>query len=113
MKRGLRIKEVAYERGFTLKDIAEKLHIHLSNLSAIASGRRGVSLSVLESLSRILDCSIDELLNVDNPAVFKDKRLQRFLEEREKGAIDGQDKTWVDRLMLLRNAHYRASRRLK
>lgn len=61
MKVMLRLKEAARERGLTLSGIAKKLGIHRSNMSAIASGSRGVSLIMLKKISRILDCGTDEL----------------------------------------------------
>lgn len=113
-KRGLRIKEIAQERGFTLISIARALRMHRSNLSAIASGSRGASLGVLRKLSRLLDCSVDELIDVDAyPPVFKNKKLQILLDAREKDNAGGLDKTWVNRLMLAQNLHYKLAQKFK
>ena len=109
MKKGFRIKDVAKERGMTLSSIAKKLGIPRSNMSAIASGARGVSLKVLYKISCILDCSIDELmLPAQYPPVFKDKKNQSLLRMIENENYDGIDKTWVDRLMLAQKMHYGA-----
>ena len=112
MKRGFRIKEAARERGMTLSGIAGRLGIPRSNMSAIASGARGVSLKVLYEISRILDCGIDELILQENEqAVFKDRRAESALEMVERSNFDGIDKTWVNRVMLAQNAHYSAAKR--
>jgi len=114
MKRGFRIKEAARERGITLSGIARRLRIPRSNMSAIASGARGVSLKVLYEISLILDCGIDELmLQEDEQAVFRDKRAERALEAVERSNFDGIDKTWVNRVMLAQKAHYRAAKRVE
>ena len=111
MQRELRIKEVAEERGFTLSSIAKKLGIHRSNMSAIASGKRGVSLKVLKKISRLLDCSIDELILPESYSpVFKNKKTQALLKAVEKRNYDGLNKTWVNRLMLAQTMHYRGRR---
>lgn len=113
-KTDLRIKEIAKERGLTLGFIAKKLGIYRSNMSGIASGRRGMSLGLLEKISRILACGIDELIMPDErAAVFKDKKLELRVAAIERRNYDGVDKTWVDRVMLAQIAHYRAMRRIK
>ena len=107
MKRRLRVKEIAKERGMTLSEIAKKLKIQRSNMSAIASGRRGASLEVLHRISNILDCGIEELfLSEGGSAVYKDAKLQRLLKMIEDQNYDGIDKTWVDRIMLTQKTHY-------
>jgi len=110
--RGLRIKKIARERGVTLSSIAKELDMPRSNISAIASGARGVSLKVLQKISRVLDCSLDELaLPGEDDFVFKDKRVQSLLDVVESRNYDGIDKTWVDRVMLAQKVHYIAARR--
>ena len=108
MGRRLGIREVAKERGVTLSGLARRLGIYRSNMSAIASGARGVSLRVLRKISRILDCSIDELLSPqERPRVFKDKAARFLLTDIENNNHDGMDKAWVGRVMLAHKAHYR------
>ena len=112
MGRGLRIKEIAKERGVTLSSIAREIGAPRSNISAIASGARGVSLKVLQKISRVLDCSLDELvLPGKYDSVFKDKKVQSLLDVIESQNYDGIDKTWVDRVMLAQKVHYIAARR--
>src|SRR3989338_8837600 len=105
MREGERIKEAAKERGMTLASLAKQLGIQRSNMSAIASGTRGVSLKVIKEISRILDCSLDELILAEDTPVFKNRILQALLEDIQKRNYDGIDKTWVNRLMLAQVAH--------
>ena len=112
MKTVLRIKEAAKERGMMLSSIAKKLGIHRSNMSAIASGSRGVSLKMLVKISRILDCDIDDLIGQKKHSpIFKNIILASVLSDIEKINYDGIDKSWVDRLMFAQRMHHRAVRR--
>jgi len=113
MGEGLRIKGAAKERGVTLSSLAKQLGIHRSNMSAMASGTRGVSLKVLKKISRILDCSIDELILPADMPVFKSQRMQFVLDEIQRRNYDGIDKTWVNRLMLAQVKHYKNAKRYK
>lgn len=114
MKKGFKIKEVAKDRGMTLTGIAKKLGMPRSNMSAIASGARGVSLKVLHKISRILDCSMDELmLSEKHSPIFKDKKTQSLLRIVESQNYDGIDKSWVDRIMLAQKMHYGAVKRTR
>ena len=107
MKRTFRIKDVAKERGMTLSEVARKLGMPRSNMSAIASGSRGVSLEVLYRISNILDCGIEELfLPKEDQPVFKNKKTQALLDAVEDQNYDGIDKTWVDNIMLAQKMHY-------
>ncbi len=112
MKTDLRIKGAAKERGITLSSLAKALRMHRSNMSAIASGDRGVSLKTLKAISNILNCGLDELVRTGPyQPIFKDKRTQSLVEEIERCNYDGIDKTWVNRLMLAQRAHYIINRR--
>lgn len=113
MAKQTRIKVIAKENGMTLTELGRKLGIPRSNMSAIASGSRGVSLQVLLKILRILDCDIDDLYANDvETNAFKDKNLQACLEKIENAHYNGQDKTWVHRVMLAQNIHYRRIMRL-
>ena len=112
MKIVLRIKEAAKDRGVTLSGIAGKLGIHRSNMSAIASGSRGVSLKMLAKISRILDCGTGELVGQKtHPPIFKGRGLECALSNIEKANYDGIDKSWVNRLMFAQKMHYKNIKR--
>ena len=96
----------------TLISIARKLRIPRSNMSAIASGARGVSIKVLLKISHILDCGIDELMLPERHSpVFKDKEARSSLKIVESQNFDGIDKSWVDRVMVAQKMHYGAVHR--
>lgn len=114
IKKALGIKKAAQERGMTLASIAAKLHMHRANISAIAAGARGVSLNILKKISRIIDCSLDELVFSDEqPRIFKDRKVQAALRAIEQKNKDGTDKTWVHKIMIAYRQHYRIARRVR
>ena len=110
METALNIKALAKERGITLSSIAKKLGMARSNMSAIASGARGVSLAKLRKISDILDCGMDELFAPKEQPVFNDKKLEALLELVEAKNYDGLDKTWVNRTMFAHKMHYKKER---
>ena len=113
VKNVLGIKKAAKERGVTLAIIARKLHMHRSNMSAIASGARGVSLDILKKISRILDSSLDELIFTGNsPSIFRDRNTQNMLDVIERKNHDGADKTWVNRVIIAHHRHYKHAKRV-
>ena len=108
----LRIKKLAQERGMTMVSIARKLGIHRSNMSAIASGARGISLHVLKKITRILDCSLDELImSTEHPQIYKNEKMQAMLRAIEQKNADGTDKSWVSTIMFAGSQHYKSARR--
>ncbi len=110
----LRLKEAAKERALTLTSIAQKLGMHRANMSAIASGSRGVSLKMLNKISNILDMSLDELVYPqEGPRVFKSRMAETALHHIENINYDGVDKTWVDRVMLAQKTHYSKARKAR
>ena len=107
MRRSFRIKDIAKERGMTLSEVAGKLGISRSNMSAIASGSRGISIKALYRISNILACSVGELfLQKEDQPVFKDKKTEALLNAIEGQNYDGINKSWVDYIMLAQKAHY-------
>ena len=102
-----RIKECAHEQGLRLGEIARKLRIPLSNLSAINSGSRSVSLRLLARIAKLLNSSVADLL--DEPAgsvAFKTPGLGRVVTRIEGENPFGTDKAWVHRVMLAQRGHY-------
>jgi transcriptional regulator with XRE-family HTH domain len=110
----LNIKALAKERGISLSLLGKKLGIHRSNMSAIASANRGVSLSVLRQMADLLDCSLDELTAGSKaPAVFRNKAATLRIQEIQNKNFNGMDKTWVNHVMLAHIRHYGAARRVR
>ena len=107
------IKEVCRERGITLSYLAKGLGIHRSNTSAIASGVRGVSFSVLQKICSILNCSIDEIIVMKPHKPVYVEKIFKSIIRKEQECFDGQDKTWVHRLMLAQKAHYQSIKNRK
>jgi len=104
---GFCIKEYAFEQGMRLGDVARKLRMPLSNLSAVASGRRSVSLRLLNRIAGILGCSVPELFEKKKSVgVFKDPELNKRIFLLEHANYLGRDKTWVHHLMLAQRTHY-------
>ena len=106
-----RIQLVARQRGMTVADLARKLGLYQSNLSAMDAGKRSVSIRMLARLARSLDCSPVELLEVRSEAdapVFRQPLLNQRLAEREAATPDGSDRTAVHRLLWAWQRHYRA-----
>lgn len=114
MKLVLRIKKAADDRGITLSSIARKLGIHRSNMSAIASGSRGVSLKTLKKIGHILGCDISELIVPErHTPVFRSKALESKLRHIEEKNYDGIDKSWVDNIMVAWRIHYGKAKNIR
>lgn len=104
------MRDVARERGFTAAELARRLGLHRSNLSAMDAGTRSVSLQALGRLSKALACSPGELLELTWGAggpVFRQAALNRRLEAREAGAADGSERRWAHAALLAWQRHYR------
>jgi len=102
-----RIKEYALEQGLKLGDVAGKLRIPLSNLSAINSGSRSVSLRLLGRIANLLGCEVADLFDESEAVtVFRSPGVDRAVTRVEEGSCFGADKAWVHRIMLARQEHY-------
>ena len=104
---GFSIKQYAYDRGMRLGDVARKLRMPLSNLSAIASGRRSVSIGLLSRIAGILNCSVAELFESEKVGgAFKDPGINRIIQQLESENYLGQDKGWTHRLTFTQQKHF-------
>jgi len=111
-----RIAAVARSRGLTAAEIARRLGGYRSNLSAMDAGRRAVSFRMLARLSRLLDCSPADLLEVSwgpKTPVFRQSRLNRRLKQQDLGTPDGLEKGWVHAVLLGWQRHYRTHPRTR
>ncbi len=105
------IRRAARERGTTVAEIARRLGLHRSNLSAMDAGRRAASLRTLSRLAAVLGCSPGELLErapEGPPTVFRTKALNAKVAAREAALVDGAERRWVHAVLLAWQRHYRA-----
>lgn len=103
-----RITEAARQRGLTAAEVSRKLKLFPSNISAMDSGRRFVSLYLLERIANVLGCNVSELIETkktDKPKLFP-AHLMKRLKEIEDRQEDGSDKTWTHRTLLAWQRHY-------
>lgn len=97
----------------TAAEIARRLGLHRSNLSAADAGRRALSLRALGRIAGILACSPGELVECAEAAarpVFHNARLNVRLAARDAGLADGAECSWVHAVTLAWQRHYRAHR---
>lgn len=89
---GERIKVLRQERGMTQVELARRLEITQSNLSAIERGARGVTVNQVVRLAKALGVSTDEILLAEKaprPGRRPKKRLmQRLLRVQELSESD-------------------------
>ncbi|MBI3318842.1 MAG: helix-turn-helix transcriptional regulator [Candidatus Omnitrophica bacterium] len=109
-----RITQAARERGTTAAEVARRLHLYRSNLSAMDAGRRLASLRTLARVAQLLDCGLGDLLEVgwgtEGP-IFRRRELNLRLQERDLGIPDGSERGWVHAALLAWQRHYGAGRR--
>ena len=107
------ITRVARERGLTAAEVARRLKLYRSNLSAADAGRRALSLRALGRIAAALACTPGELLEraalAERP-VFGRSALGARLAHRDAGLVDGAERTWVHTLLLAWQRHYRGRR---
>lgn len=89
-------------------EVAKKLGFYLSNLSAMDSGRRAISLKRLAKIAAFLHCSIGDLIvnSGGEKKIFREEVLNDLLERIEASQEDGTDKSWVPKVMLAQKRHY-------
>ena len=115
MKIKTRVTVEAKARGFTAAEVARRLGWYRSNLSAMDAGTRAISMRALARIAALLGCSPIDLLEPSPMAhrpLFRQRRLNRRLAERDLGAPDGAEKGWVHDAQLAWRRHYRNSKRL-
>ena len=97
----------------TAAEVARRLGLHRSNLSAADAGRRALSLRALSRIAEVLACSPGELVEradaVEHP-VFRRARLNARLAARDTALADGTECSWVHAVALAWQRHYRGRR---
>lgn len=97
----------------TVAEIARRLGLYRSNLSAADAGRRALSLRALGRIADVLACSPGELVERAEAAgrpVFRGARLNARLVARDAGLVDGAECAWVHAVALAWQRHYRVRR---
>ena len=103
------IRRVAWERGMTTIEIARRLGVYRSNLSAADAGRRPISLKALARIADLLACSPGDLVeraDAGQPAVFRAARINARVAARDAALIDGTERSWVHAVTLAWQRHY-------
>lgn len=103
-----RITQAARQRGTTAAAVARQLDLYPSNISAMDAGARAVSLRTLSRIARMLDCGLEDLVEVrwgaERP-VYRAPSVAEQLAVREAGTPDGVEKGWVHTTMLAWQRH--------
>lgn len=84
---GRKIKFARKAKGMTRVDMADSLGISLGRIFTIEQGVTNVPAFMLSRICKVLDASMDQMLNgeITDPHLFKEqKRSNLFLEERNK-----------------------------
>lgn len=66
---GTRIQKARKEQHISQNELAEKLNISVSHLSAIECGRSNFGIDIFMRITEVLKVSADSLLRTDTPAV--------------------------------------------
>jgi transcriptional regulator with XRE-family HTH domain len=109
---GFYIKQYAREQGMRLGELARKLRMPLSNLSAISSGRRGVSVRLLSRIADFLGCGVSELFEEEAPgfAVYRSAGSNQEILRIEMENYIGCEKGWTHRLTFSQQKHFKTVR---
>ena len=97
---GRRLKTLREERGLTQVELAKKLGMRQSNISAIETGVRGATLHQIIRFARALEVSTDRIL-LDDKAPARGTRISRRLMRRIErvGELPYRDQALVFQLL--------------
>ena len=103
-----RITTVAKQRGLSAAEVARKLRLYPSNLSAMDAGTRPVSLRLLLRIAEFLHSSPADLIEVNPPQGDGPlwRGLSPLLDERMQSLPDGTERGWVHTTLLAWQRHY-------
>ncbi len=80
---GPKIKELRVKAGLTQKDLADKLHVTYQAVSRWEKGDAEPSISTMKEMCDILNCSIEELLEMEN----KEEKQEEVKPAEEKVTV--------------------------
>ncbi len=107
------ITRVARERGTTAAEVARRLRLYRSTLSAADAGRRALSLRAPGRIAEFLGCSPGELVEraaPSDPRVFRNSQLNALVLRRDASLTDGTERAWAHTVLLAWQRHYRPRR---
>lgn len=73
---GQKLKKIRIEKNLTQKELADELHVTFQTVSKWESDTNEPDLGTLKSLSKILDCSMDQLLSEDETEGLEEKPVE-------------------------------------
>lgn len=74
------LKEILSKRGMTQKMLANSLGVTENAVSNWAKGKREPSIAMIEKIASLLDCTVDDLLGIQQGAGSEPKRLPYVIE---------------------------------
>ena len=72
---GYRLQEQRRLNGYTQKELAQKIGVSIKTLSCYENNSQRPSLDTIVKIARLLNTSLDYLMNLDNEPVIKVSRL--------------------------------------
>lgn len=87
MSVGNKIKEYRLKSGLTQKDLSEQLHVTYQAVSKWENESSEPSLDMIKKISQVLNCSIDDLFEVE-----KNEEVQPIVEQQTEEEISCQEK---------------------
>lgn len=89
---GARLKEMREYRGFSQEEVAQYLGIPRPAISLMESGARKLDVLEVRKLSALYQCTVDELMSEDAPAVDQQSislvaRAAAALSEEDRGEV--------------------------
>lgn len=98
----------------TVAEVARRLKLYRSNISAMDAGRRSVSLKALARVGKLLDCSPADLIEItwvrERP-LYRSRAVNLWVKQRDLETSDGSEKEWVHKATLAWQRHYRSIKR--
>ncbi len=84
----INLKIARKKAGYTQKQVADMLGISQNNYSYWEQGKVNINSSYLEQLSKIFDCKVEELLNIDEEEKKKANKTVEEIFDKEFEMID-------------------------